>query len=141
MMFLTALTVNTATSETALNLLHLHAREFGTCLALSDCERAVMLRISTVEARNERRLVLEGKLISPWTVELRKACEKSRQDLKGRELIVDLKNLTVISEEGENLLAALMNDGVRFHCSGVFTRQVLRQVARGRAHKPQGETQ
>ena len=140
-MFLTALTVNTANSETALNLRHLHAREFGTCLALSECERAVMLRISTVEARNERRLVLEGKLISPWTVELRKACEKSRQDLKGRELIVDLKNLTVISEEGENLLAALMNDGVRFRCSGVFTRQVLRQVARGRAHRPQEETQ
>jgi len=139
--FLTALTVNTANSETALNLRHLHAREFGTCLALSECERAVMLRISTVEARNERRLVLEGKLISPWTVELRKACEKSRQDLKGRELVVDLKNLTVISEEGENLLAALMNDGVRFRCSGVFTRQVLRQVARGRAHKRQEETQ
>lgn len=124
-----------------MNLRHLHAREFGTCLALLDCERAVMLRISTVEARNERRLVLEGKLISPWTVELRKACEKSRQDLKGRELIVDLKNLTVISEEGENLLAALMNDGVRFRCSGVFTRQVLRQVPRGRAHRPQEETQ
>ena len=140
-MFLTALTVNTANPETALNLRPLHACKFGTWLALSGCERAVMLRISTGEARNERRLVLEGKLISPWTVELRKAWEKSRQDLKGRELIVDLKNLTVISEEGENLLAALMNDGVRFRCSGVFTRQVLRQVARGRAHKPQGETQ
>ena len=100
-----------------------------------------MLRISTVEARNERRLVLEGKLISPWTVELRKACEKSRQDLKGRELVVDLKNLTVISEEGENLLAALMNDGARFRCSGVFTRQVLRQVARACAHRPQEGTQ
>jgi anti-anti-sigma regulatory factor len=89
-----------------------------------------MLRISTVEAKNERRLVLEGKLVSPWTAELRRACEKARQDLKGRKLTVDLKNLTVISQEGENVLAVLMNEGVKLRCCGVFTRQVLRQVAR-----------
>jgi anti-anti-sigma regulatory factor len=89
-----------------------------------------MLRISTIEAHNERRLVLEGKLIAPWTTELRIACEKARENLEGRELVVDLKNLTVISQEGENLLVALMNEGVKFRCCGVFTRQLLRQLAR-----------
>ena len=89
-----------------------------------------MLRISTKEAHNERRLVLEGKLITPWTTELRSACEKARENLKGRELVVDLRNLTVISPEGENLLVTLMNEGVKFRCCGVFTRQVLRQLAR-----------
>jgi len=89
-----------------------------------------MLRISIREARNERRLVLEGKLVTPWTTELRSACEKARQNLQGRELVVDLKNLTVISQEGENLLVALMNEGVKFRCCGVFTRQMLRQLAR-----------
>ncbi len=89
-----------------------------------------MLRISTKEAHNERRLVLEGKLITPWTTELRSACEKARENLKGRELVVDLRNLTVISPEGENLLVTLMNEGIKFRCCGVFTRQVLRQLAR-----------
>jgi len=89
-----------------------------------------MLRISTLEAHNERRLVLEGKLIVPWTTELRSACEKARQNLRGRELVADLKNLTVISQEGENLLVALMNEGVKFRSRGVFTRQLLRQLAR-----------
>ena len=89
-----------------------------------------MLRISMIELRNERRLVLEGKLIAPWTAELRSMCEKARQNLKGRELVVDLKNLTVISQEGQNLLVALMNEGVKFRCCGVFTRQLLRQLAR-----------
>jgi len=88
-----------------------------------------MLRISTLEAHNERRLVLEGKLITPWTAELRSTCEKARENLGGRKLVVDLKNLTVISQEGENLLVALMNEGVKFHCCGVFTRQLLRQLA------------
>ena len=88
------------------------------------------MRISTVEARQERRLVLEGKLITPWTTELRIACEEARKNLEGRRLVVDLKNLTVISPEGEDLLAALVNEGVRFRCCGVFMKQMLRQVAR-----------
>ena len=89
-----------------------------------------MLRISTIEGHNERRLVLEGKLIAPWTAELKSTCEKARENLKGLELVIDLKNLTVISQEGENLLVALMNEGVKFPCCGVFTRQLLRQLAR-----------
>jgi len=89
-----------------------------------------MLRISTLEAQNERRLVLEGKLIAPWTSELRSECERARHNLKGRELIADLKNLTVISQEGEDLLVALMNEGVKFRGCGVFTRQLLRELAR-----------
>jgi anti-anti-sigma regulatory factor len=99
-------------------------------LPYSKCEETALLRISIIERRNERRLVLEGKLIAPWTAELRSTCEKARQNLKGRELVVDLKNLTVISQEGENLLVELMNEGVKFRCCGVFTRQMLRQLAR-----------
>ena len=97
------------------------------------------MRISTVEARNERRLVLEGKLIAPWATELKSACEKARENLQGRELVVDLKNVTNIDQEGENLLAALMNEGIKFRSCGVFTKQVLRQVARrarSRSQKP-----
>lgn len=89
-----------------------------------------MLRISTVEADEERRLVLEGKLIPPWTTELRSTWEKARENLEGRDLVVDLKNLTVISQEGENLLAALMKEGAKFRCRGVFAQEVLRQLAR-----------
>jgi hypothetical protein len=89
-----------------------------------------MLRISTIEASNELRLVLEGKLITPWTIEVRNACEKAKENLENRELVVHLKNLTVISSQGETLLAALMNEGVKFRCSDVFSKQVLRQVTR-----------
>jgi len=88
------------------------------------------LKISIIERRHERRLVLEGKLIAPWTAELESTCEKARENLKGLELVVDLKNLTVISQEGENLLVALMNEGVKFRCCGVFTRRLLRELAR-----------
>jgi anti-anti-sigma regulatory factor len=89
-----------------------------------------MLKISIIESQNERQLVLEGKLVAPWTTELRKACEQAREDLKGRELVVDLNNLTVISQEGQSLLALLMNEGINFRSCGVFGKQVLRQLGR-----------
>lgn len=88
------------------------------------------MRISIIEARKERRLVLEGKLIWPWTTEVKGASKKARENLGGREFVVDLKNLTVIAQEGETLLEALMNEGVKLRCSGVFAKQVLRQVSR-----------
>jgi hypothetical protein len=90
----------------------------------------MMLRISILEGRNERRLIVEGKLIAPWSAELKTACDKARVDMGGRELVVDVRNLSVISQEGENVLLDLINQGVRFRCCGVFTKQVLKQLAR-----------
>jgi hypothetical protein len=88
-----------------------------------------MLKISVVESRGERPLILEGKLLSPWVAELRTACEKARADLQNRELVIDLKNLTALSPEGENVLLELMNERVKFRC-GIFTKHVLNQLAR-----------
>jgi len=89
-----------------------------------------MLRITCVDDKREQRLVLEGKLMAPWTTEVRNACEDARQRLGLRQLVIDLRNLTEISEQGEDLLAALMSEGVRFRFRGVFAKQVLRHVAR-----------
>ena len=50
-----------------------------------------MLKISVVERRNQRRVIVEGKLIPPWVAELKTACERARADLEDRELIIDLR--------------------------------------------------
>lgn len=89
-----------------------------------------MLKISISESRNQRRLILEGKLIEPWAAELRSACDQARADLQDRELVLDLRNLTAIGQQAENLLVELIREGVKFRCSGVFTRHVFRQLAR-----------
>jgi hypothetical protein len=89
-----------------------------------------MLMISILEGSKQRRLVLEGALIAPWTTELRTACEKARADLRDRELVVDMNNATTISQEGENVLLELMNEGVKFRGGGVFTKYILKQLAR-----------
>jgi len=87
-----------------------------------------MLKISVVDSRTERRLVLEGKLIAPWVAELRTAWQAVNEEINGRALVVDLGNLAVISQEGENALMELMTQGAKFRCSGVLTKHVIQQL-------------
>ena|SRR5215831_12708945 len=93
-----------------------------------------MLKISTIESPGQRRLVLEGKLIEPWAAELRTEYVNAAEGLDGRDLVVDVRHLTDISQEGENVLLELMNFGVKFRCCGVFTRHVLKELTR-RIHR------
>ncbi len=88
-----------------------------------------MLRISTVDTKSERRLVVEGKLVSPWVGELRKTWLAAARDLNRRKLVVDLANATVISPDGEQALLELMKDGAKFSCYGVLTKHMLKQLA------------
>jgi len=87
------------------------------------------LKISIIENRSQCRLVLEGKLIAPWGTELRTECARAKVELQGRKLVVQM-DVTAISPEGENVVVELMNEGVKFRGGGVFTRHVLRQLAR-----------
>ena len=89
-----------------------------------------MLKISVIDSRTERRLVLEGKLIAAWVAELRTAWKAVRREIEGRALVVDLGNVAVISQEGENALLELMNEGAKFRCSGVLTRHVIQELRR-----------
>jgi hypothetical protein len=89
-----------------------------------------MLKISIIEAHTERRLIVEGKLVGPWVAELRSACENVNTDVFGRKLVIDMRHVTAISQEGENVLFELIQKGVKFRCSGVFTKHILKQVAR-----------
>ena len=88
-----------------------------------------MLKITVVQGRRQRRLIVEGKLIAAWAAELTSAYETARTDLEDRELVVDLRSLTGISPEGETVLLQLVREKVRFLC-GVYTREVLKQLVR-----------
>ena len=88
-----------------------------------------MSKILLIDGLSERRLVLEGKLIAPWTAELRAAREHARADLDDRELVIDMKHVTTISQEGENLLCEFMKQGVKFFCRDPFTRHVFDRLS------------
>lgn len=87
-------------------------------------------KILLIDDRTERRLVLEGRLTAAWAAELRAARENARADLDDRELVIDMKHVTTISQEGENLLLEFMNEGLKFLCRDVCTKHLLNQLSR-----------
>jgi hypothetical protein len=89
-----------------------------------------MFKISTIDTRSQRTLLVEGTLIGSWVGELRTTWRSACQELGGRRLVVDLSNLTVISLEGEDAILDLMNEGAKFSRGGILTRHVLKQLAR-----------
>ena len=89
-----------------------------------------MLKISIVETQGMRRLVLEGKLLRPWTEEVERAWRDAGAHLDGRKLIVDLANVTLIGPDGENVLLELIRSGAKFSCEGVFNKHLLEELSR-----------
>ena len=89
-----------------------------------------MFKISIVDTRTQRTLVVEGKLSEPWLAELRNTWGNASRDLEGRKLVIDLSSLTVISREGEDAILDLMKQGAKFSCAGILTRHVLKGLAR-----------
>jgi hypothetical protein len=89
-----------------------------------------MFKISIVETRSRRRLILEGQLLPPWIGELKSAWRRAGEELQGRTLIIDLRNVTLISRDAENALFELMTDGAKFSSGDVLTKHVLQRLAR-----------
>ena len=95
-----------------------------------------MLKISRIDSARQRRLVVEGKLIAPWAAELRNACQEARADLRGREFVIEMKHITTISQEGENVILELINEGGKVRCEGVFTKHVVKELTRRASRNP-----
>jgi hypothetical protein len=89
-----------------------------------------MFKISTVDTRSQRTLVVEGALIGPWISELRSAWRTASRSLGGRKLRIDLRSLTVISREGEEAVFDLMKQGAKFSCGGICTKYMVKRLAR-----------
>jgi hypothetical protein len=89
-----------------------------------------MLRISTIDTRFQRRLILEGKLVEPWLGELREVCRHANETLEGRRLVIDLTDVTVIGCEAEGTLSDLILQGAKFSCGGILIRHVLKRLSR-----------
>jgi anti-anti-sigma regulatory factor len=89
-----------------------------------------MLRISTIDTRLQRKLILEGKLVGPWLGELREVFRKANETLEGRKLVIDLTDVTVISCEAEGTLTEFIQEGAKLSCGRVLTKHLLKQLSR-----------
>ena len=98
-----------------------------------------MFKLSVVEAPKERMLVVQGSLIATGTDEFKVMCNAARAGLSGREFVVEIKDVTSISQAGENMLLELLASGVKLRGCGMFPKLVLQQLAhRARSQRAGG---
>jgi hypothetical protein len=88
-----------------------------------------MLKISITETATEYRLALKGGMVGSGLTELTTICTRLRAGLRGRMLVIDIKDVMLISQEGENCLLELINNGARLRPEGVLANRVLQQLA------------
>jgi hypothetical protein len=88
-----------------------------------------MLRIAAAAGpRNRATLTLEGRVIGPWTDELRRACQ--RVLLAGAELALDLHDVSFVERDGLALLQDLVERGVIIANCPAFVREQLKALSR-----------
>ena len=82
-----------------------------------------MLKIESAKTMDGRpKLRIEGRVIGPWVVELRRACERA---LAGAaELTLDLSEVAFVDRDGLELLCNLGQRGVRLDCSAFVAEQL-----------------
>lgn len=98
-----------------------------------------MLKITAIHGEDQPTLVLEGKLVEPWVAELQKSWAQLQGESQPREILIDLKDVTAISQSGEDLLLQMMRDGATFRCCrGLLTRHVVKQLQRRRSATQKG---
>jgi hypothetical protein len=96
-------------------------------------KNGTMLRITRIESPTEQKLILEGRLVEPWSSDLRSHWEEARRAHPERKFVVDLKGVTWIDAGGERALATMKGLGAEFLASGVRMKQLLKDLERERS--------
>jgi hypothetical protein len=87
-----------------------------------------MLKITMTKTPTEERWILHGRLAGPWVPELQAVWRNTHRGDEQQRCVFDLNDVTFVDKGGEKLLRALANEGVRFEASGIYVREVVKQL-------------
>jgi hypothetical protein len=88
-----------------------------------------MLRITVDENGSLCRLKLAGKLGGPWVPETEKAWRSAT--CSGKQIEVDMKEVTAVDDDGRELLAAMHLAGARLVVQGVEMTALVEEITGG----------
>ena len=75
-----------------------------------------------------QRWTLCGQLAGPWVDEVRACVEQHRRSAEKAHIVLDLRDVTFIDENGEQLLLNLKASGAEFVAAGVETQHLLENL-------------
>jgi anti-anti-sigma regulatory factor len=88
----------------------------------------VTLKIAFANTETEQKWLLSGPLTGAWARELKSIWDNAPRARGVKKRIIDLSEVTLIDENGEEVLRTLGEQGVRFMGGGVSTRHLLDQI-------------
>ena len=98
-----------------------------------------MLRITFQQDDTICRLKLAGRLCGPWVLETEHAWRSSSRI--GKQIEVDLRELTGIDEFGRELLSAMYQAGARLVVEGVWMKGLIEEITANQPiHAPMGRS-
>jgi hypothetical protein len=87
-----------------------------------------MLKITRIDTVSEQRLILEGRLATPWIADLTSHWQETRHEHPEREFIVDLNWVVRINSAGERALALMKAEGAQFMARGIRMKHVVQEL-------------
>jgi hypothetical protein len=76
-------------------------------------ENAIMFKVTTITNQRQRILALESSLVGPWLPSLKGTWDEERRAHEGATFVIDLTNVTIVRQHGENILFQMMTEGAR----------------------------
>ena len=85
-----------------------------------------MLRITLHQDGRQSRLVLAGRLSGPWVGETETVWRSA--SCSGKEIEVDMTEVTGLDSAGRDLLVAMHHAGARLIANGVWMRTLIQEI-------------
>jgi len=86
-----------------------------------------MLKITAKREEDKSTLMLEGKLAGPWVAELQSSWDAERA-AAGKQVSLDLNEVTFVDAEGKALLAKLYEEGAKLISKGCLIRSIVARI-------------
>jgi hypothetical protein len=98
-----------------------------------------MLRITVDQDDTSCRLKLAGRLCGLWVAETKRVWRSS--PCLGKQIEVDLRELTSIDDYGRELLSAMYQAGARLVVEGVWMKGLIEEITADQPiHAPMGQS-
>ena len=87
-----------------------------------------MLKVSVLDSRSQRTLVVEGRLTARWVPELESVWKQTLESRGDRRIVVDVGETTVIDASGKTILMAMAHQGAELIGKGVYTEYLVKSL-------------
>lgn len=90
-----------------------------------------MLKITTRDLHQGVQTVIEGRLVQSYLDELRGCWRDALLCPPAQSVVIDRRGMTHVDEVGKAVFARMHGEGARLYGSGVITRALMIEIAKG----------